>query len=93
MSEAVSIDGILTRIEAALDQLGTTIDRRVDVDRAITSLEEELERVGADRQRLAQAVDQASDRAVRLDDANREVSKRLIGAMEAIRSVLEPRSG
>jgi len=48
--------------------------------------------MGADRARLAESLDNAEARAQQLESANREVSRRLVDAMESIRSVLE-RSG
>jgi hypothetical protein len=43
---------------------------------------------GEDRSRLAQTLDAAEERSGRLEDANREVSRRLVAAMESIRDVL-----
>ena len=42
-----------------------------------------------DRSRLAQELDQAEFRANRLEEVNREVSRRLVTAMETIRAVLD----
>jgi hypothetical protein len=46
----------------------------------------------ADRSRLASELDTALTRAERLETANREVSRRLVTAMEAIRDVLSRRA-
>jgi len=48
-----------------------------------------VRRVHADRSRLAQELDQAEFRANRLEEVNREVSRRLVTAMETIRAVLD----
>ena len=40
------------------------------------------------RSRLAQSLDAADARSARLEEANREVSRRLVAAMESIREVL-----
>ena len=48
----------------------------------------ELQRLGTDRSRLAQSLDAAEERSGRMEDANREVSRRLVTAMESIREVL-----
>ena len=45
----------------------------------------------ADRGRLARELDTALARGQRLERANREVSKRLVDAMERVRLVLAPR--
>ena len=42
-----------------------------------------------DRSRLAQELDQSENRSNRLEEANREVSRRLVTAMETIRAVLD----
>ena len=47
-----------------------------------------MQRLGTDRSRLAQSLDAAEERSGRLEEANREVSRRLVGAMESIREVL-----
>ncbi|AAL51493.1 hypothetical cytosolic protein [Brucella melitensis bv. 1 str. 16M] len=48
-----------------------------------------MQRMNADRSRLAQELDQSEARAERLEAANREVSRRLVTAMETIRAVLD----
>ncbi len=47
-----------------------------------------MHRLGTDRSRLAQSLDAAEARSARLEEANREVSRRLVAAMETIREVL-----
>ena len=60
---------------------------------SMMSLEDELARAGEDRSRLAQDLDQEKTRAARLEDTNREVSRRLVSAMESIRSILDIHGG
>jgi len=48
-----------------------------------------VRRVNTDRSRLAQELDQSEFRANRLEEVNREVSRRLVTAMETIRAVLD----
>ena len=55
----------------------------------VAGLESEVHRLGTDRSRLAQSLDSAEARSARLEDANREVSRRLVTAMESIRDVLQ----
>ena len=51
--------------------------------------EAEVQRMNADRSRLAQELDNSEARAERLEEANKEVSRRLVTAMETIRAVLD----
>ena len=43
----------------------------------------------ADRARLAETLDQAQARSVKLENLNREASRRLASAVETIRSILQ----
>ena len=83
----------LQKLEQALDALGDAIERREDEGRRRVDLEAELHRVGADRSRLAQSLDTSEAKAVRLEDANREVARRLVAAMESVRSVIARNRG
>jgi hypothetical protein len=56
-------------------------------------MEEEMHRIGGDRSRLAQSLDSAEARAAQLEEANREVSTRLVAAMETIRAVIARNGG
>lgn len=51
--------------------------------------EDEIQQINADRSRLAQALDKSTAHAERLEGINKEVSKRLIKAMETIRIVID----
>jgi hypothetical protein len=82
------LDDALQRLGAALDLLDGAVERRLEVARDVSSLEGELHQLGTDRSRLAQSLDAAEARAARLEEANKEVSRRLVVAMEAIREVL-----
>jgi hypothetical protein len=92
MAGSSSIDEALRRLAAALDLLEESLDRRLEGARSVTSLESELHRLGTDRSRLAQSLDAAEARSARLEEANREVSRRLVAAMETIREVLARQS-
>ena len=84
-------------MEAAIDELRQAISgarkrRSTCASNASASqgeIEQEIRRVHADRSRLAQDLDQAEFRANRLEEVNREVSRRLVTAMETIRAVLD----
>ncbi len=88
MPGSLSIDNALRRLEAALQLLEGALDRRLEDAREVTGLETELHKLGTDRSRLAQSLDAAEARSARLEEANREVSRRLVDTMESIREVL-----
>jgi len=88
MSGSPPIDVALRRMQSALDLLEGAVERRLEGAREVTDLEGELHRLGSDRSRLAQSLDAAEARSARIEDANREVSRRLVAAMESIREVL-----
>lgn len=93
MAGAASLDAALERLEQALGRLELAMERRLAGERTINGLEDELFRLGEDRSRLAGDLDGALAKAGRLEDANREVSRRLVAAMESIRSVLDAHGG
>lgn len=83
------IDDALRRLDSALDILEGAVDQRFENERMVVGLESEVHRLGTDRSRLAQSLNSAEARSARLEDANREVSRRLVTAMESIRDVLQ----
>jgi chromosome segregation ATPase len=88
MSGSPPIDEAVRRLRSALELLEGAIERRLENAREVTDLESELHRLGTDRSRLAQSLDAAEARSARIEEANREVSRRLVAAMESIREVL-----
>ena len=93
MAGTASLDAALRRLDDALGRLELAVERRLAGERTISGLEDELYRLGEDRSRLAGDLDDAMARAGRLEDVNREVSRRLVSAMESIRSVLDTHGG
>ncbi|HBF29431.1 DUF4164 domain-containing protein [Rhizobium sp.] len=79
----------LGALKQAIMNLENAIDVRIDAQRTNGEVEHEVRRVHADRARLAQELDQSQFRANRLEEVNREVSRRLVTAMETIRAVLD----
>ncbi|MEO0635090.1 MAG: DUF4164 family protein [Pseudomonadota bacterium] len=79
----------ISDLTAALERLETVIDARLDRQRTVEEVEDEVVRMRADRVRLAESLDESEARANRLVDANAEVSNRLVGALESIRAVLD----
>lgn len=82
------VDAALRRFDSAVEALESAIERRLEVERQEAALAQQLHVLGADRSRLADALDGAQARAERLDSANEEVARRLGSAMETIRAVL-----
>lgn len=79
----------LNGLRQAIRNLENAIDVRIEAQRTSGEVEHEVRRVHADRARLAQELDQSQFRANRLEEVNREVSRRLVTAMETIRAVLD----
>lgn len=76
-------------LNAALDRLERAVDVQVEQGRGERDSASEMKQMLEDRSRLAQELDQSEDRSNRLEEANREVSRRLVTAMETIRAVLD----
>ncbi|HCL63683.1 MAG TPA: hypothetical protein DIC56_02315 [Rhizobium sp.] len=89
MSTDNRVDVALSALRQAISGLENAIDMRIEVQRESSEVEGEVKRVHADRARLAQELDQSEFRANRLEEVNREVSRRLVTAMETIRAVLD----
>jgi chromosome segregation ATPase len=84
-----SVDAALAALRQAIAGLENAVDVRIEAQRENSEVEGEVRRVHADRARLAQELDQSEFRANRLEEVNREVSRRLVTAMETIRAVLD----
>jgi hypothetical protein len=79
----------MERLDRALGVLEEAVDLRLEKEGDYAEAEEEVQRMNTDRSRLAQELDISEARAERLEAANREVSRRLVTAMETIRAVLD----
>jgi len=80
---------VIARIGRAIDVIEDAVAARLEREQDYTEAEAEVQRMNADRARLAQELDASEARAERLEDANKEVSRRLVTAMETIRAVLD----
>ncbi|MDF1633710.1 DUF4164 domain-containing protein [Mycoplana sp. MJR14] len=89
MAAGETIRAAVEELRRALSGLDNALDMRFDRERDHGEIEGEVRRVNVDRSRLAQELDQAEFRANRLEEVNREVSRRLVTAMETIRAVLD----
>ncbi len=88
MATSSAVEQALGRLQSALARVESAVERSLEEHREVAALEGEMQRLGTDRSRLAQTLDAAEERSGRLEDANREVSRRLVAAMESIRDVL-----
>lgn len=84
-----NVGQILDRLGSSIGMLETAVDGHLENETAHRESEAEVQRMGADRVRLAGSLDDAEARCQRLENVNSEVSSRLVNAMEAIRNVLE----
>ena len=88
-----NIKAALSRLSQAVGSLEASVERRIHADRGFNDLQQDLQRLGEDRSRLAHDLDRSEARASRLEEANKDVSRRLVSAMETIRSVLDAHGG
>jgi DNA anti-recombination protein RmuC len=89
MSSEPTLREVIARLGKAIDALEEAANARIEQDRDSEEAEAEAQRLNADRARLAQELDASEAKAERLGDANKEVSRRLVTAMETIRAVLD----
>ena len=89
MSEPTKVAPAMERLLSAIDALESSVGARIERETELLDAEAEVQRMGADRTRLAESLDSAEERALRLENTNREVSRRLVDAMESIRAVLD----
>lgn len=83
------LKGAIRQLATALDGLENAVDHHIDDKDRMSSLDGELSDIVLDRSRLAQSLDRAEARSGRLEEANKEVSRRLVNAMETIRTIIE----
>lgn len=89
MAEQPTVKHVLDQISRAISALEKSVEARAEQDGNYADAEEEVQRLNADRGRLAQELDNSESKSERLTTANKEVSRRLVTAMETIRAVLD----
>lgn len=77
------------RLKRALAALEDAVERRLEKEADFDGAEEEVQRMNADRGRLAGMLDESESRNEELARVNKEVAARLVSAMETIRTVLD----
>ncbi|MDM7851980.1 DUF4164 domain-containing protein [Pseudochrobactrum kiredjianiae] len=89
MASETTLRQAIEQLEKAMTTLEQAVELRLEKEGDFVEAEEEVQRMNADRSKLAQELDLSEARAERLETANREVSRRLVTAMETIRTVLD----
>jgi hypothetical protein len=89
MTDQSAIDGAVKRLAQALDALDAAVERRREGAQAEAALANQVQALGLDRMRLADALDTETGRTRRLEVSNREIAGRLDAAMASIQSVLD----
>lgn len=89
MTGETTLREVIGRLGRAIDVLEHAAEARLEHEQDYSESEAEVQRMNADRSRLAQELDNSEARAERLEEANKEVSRRLVAAMETIRAVLD----
>jgi hypothetical protein len=89
MTDQSALESATRRLSLAIDALEAAVERRYLADHGDQGLEAQLHALGSDRSRLAADLDHAAARSRELESTNREIARRLDGAIESIRAVLE----
>jgi len=87
-SSADSYEVASERLERAMARLEAGVVTLGDRAHAIADLRSEVGKLSAHRTKLASELDRATARANTLDESSADVSRRLIDAMETVKSVL-----
>jgi len=85
---AGAFDAAARRLDEALQRLERSVVSARGRLNALDGAEAEVRRLSGERTRLAAELDRAQTRARRLDDKAGEVSRRLVDAMEDVKTVL-----
>jgi chromosome segregation ATPase len=92
MTDTSAIEAASKRLSSALDALDAAVERMAEVERGALGLTAQIHALDADRSRLAAELDTAAAQSRELETVNREVARRLDGAIETIRAVLGPQA-
>ena len=89
MTGEATLKEIIGRLGRAMESLEHAVAAKLEHEQDYSEMDAELQRMNADRAKLATELDNSEARAERLEEANKEVSRRLVTAMETIRAVLD----
>jgi len=88
MSSSDNYEVASERLERALARLETGVMRLGERSRSFGASEQERQQLRVDRNRLSGELERAQQKVARLDDGAAQVSRRLVDAMETVKSVL-----
>nr|WP_306269332.1 DUF4164 domain-containing protein [Pararhizobium sp. IMCC3301] len=88
-SAELDLNGSLERLTDSVQHLRKAVEYRLKLDENQGDLRAEFNRMNDERKRLAARLDQAEGKAQSVQQATKDVSRRLAKAMETIRMVLE----
>jgi Domain of unknown function (DUF4164) len=88
MSEQSAIDAAVKRLALALDALDAAVERRREAGQIEEDLAAQVQALGLDRTRLAEALDGETAHSKALEATNREIAERLDAAIASIQSVI-----
>jgi hypothetical protein len=89
MTGEATLKEVIGRLSRAIETLEQAVGLRLEREQDYSEAEAEVQRMNADRAKLASELDNSEARGERLEEANKEVSRRLVTAMETIRAVLD----
>ena len=89
MTGEATLKEVIGRLGRAIEALEQSVASRLEHELDYSEADAEVQRMNADRAKLASELDNSEARAERLEEANKEVSRRLVTAMETIRAVLD----
>lgn len=89
MALPATLQTLLARLHAAIDQLEAAVERRGDTDAAHANLDEELAILQDDRARLAIDLDSVLARSRNLASTNEDVAARLRQLGLSVRGVID----
>jgi hypothetical protein len=89
MTGEATLKEVIGRLGKAIETLEQAVGVRLESEQDYSEAEAEVQRMNSDRAKLASELDNSEARAERLEEANKEVSRRLVTAMETIRAVLD----
>ena len=87
--DSTPVERAQRRFAGALDALEAAVRRRQATDRSVADLETEIRTLSTDRSRLAQDLDKAQARSVKLESVTKNVSERLDSAISSIHGLLD----
>ncbi len=88
-SKTSSVEQSLQALENAIGSLEAAIERRTQRQSESGDMEAEIQTLSADRAQLADNLDKANAKIESLETVYRDVSNRLVNAMETVSAVLQ----